>query len=157
MLEKPIALELWEADELIQLANRNNLKFTIGYSQRSIRRSLSQEEDYRRTLGKVVSVLVSRHLSRELGKKIASRVRLSPVVMESTTISTSYSGCWSRQTIRVYSQGAYGYMKPVNGSHDVMSPRDMDKRRGDDRGGWNFRELSELLLDLIEITGTTAR
>ena len=34
MLEKPIALELWEADELIQLARRNNLKFTIGYSQR---------------------------------------------------------------------------------------------------------------------------
>ena len=32
----------------------------------------------------VVSVLVSRHLSRALGKKIASRVRLSPVVMEST-------------------------------------------------------------------------
>jgi predicted dehydrogenase len=32
MLEKPIALELWEADELIQLAKRNNLKFTIGYS-----------------------------------------------------------------------------------------------------------------------------
>ena len=36
------------------------------------------------TLGKVVSVLVSRHLSRALGKKIASRVRLSPVVMDST-------------------------------------------------------------------------
>ena len=34
MLEKPIALELWEADELILLAKRNNLKFTIGYSQR---------------------------------------------------------------------------------------------------------------------------
>ena len=34
MLEKPIALELWEADELIQLSKRNNLKFTIGYSQR---------------------------------------------------------------------------------------------------------------------------
>ncbi|MBN8908935.1 MAG: NADP-dependent isocitrate dehydrogenase, partial [Rhodospirillales bacterium] len=34
MLEKPIALELWEADELITLAKRNNLKFTIGYSQR---------------------------------------------------------------------------------------------------------------------------
>ena len=34
MLEKPIALELWEADELIHLAKQNNLKFTIGYSQR---------------------------------------------------------------------------------------------------------------------------
>src|SRR5690349_6746094 len=34
MLEKPIALELWEADELIHLSKQNNLKFTIGYSQR---------------------------------------------------------------------------------------------------------------------------
>ena len=33
-LEKPIALELFEADELIAIAKRNRLKFTIGYSQR---------------------------------------------------------------------------------------------------------------------------
>ena len=33
-LEKPIALELAEADELIALAARAKLKFTIGYSQR---------------------------------------------------------------------------------------------------------------------------
>ena len=31
LLEKPIALELAEADELIALARRGNLKFTIGY------------------------------------------------------------------------------------------------------------------------------
>src|SRR5207247_373133 len=34
LLEKPIAMELWEADELITLAKRGRLKFTIGYSQR---------------------------------------------------------------------------------------------------------------------------
>ena len=85
MLEKPIALELWEADELIQLAKRNNLKFTIGYSQRfNPKVAFAKKKITDGTLGKVVSVLVSRHLSRELGKKIASRVRLSPVVMEST-------------------------------------------------------------------------
>ena len=85
MLEKPIALELWEADELIQLASRNNLKFTIGYSQRfNPKVAYAKKKIVDGTLGKVVSVLVSRHLSRELGKKIASRVRLSPVVMEST-------------------------------------------------------------------------
>jgi len=33
-LEKPIALELAEADELIKMAKSKNLKFTIGYSQR---------------------------------------------------------------------------------------------------------------------------
>ena len=34
LLEKPIALELYEADELIAIAKRNHVKFTIGYSQR---------------------------------------------------------------------------------------------------------------------------
>src|SRR6187397_1504935 len=33
-LEKPIALELAEADELIRIKNEKQLKFTIGYSQR---------------------------------------------------------------------------------------------------------------------------
>ena len=85
MLEKPIALELWEADELIELAKRNNLKFTIGYSQRfNTKIAYAKKKITDGTLGKVVSVLVSRHLSRSLGKKIAGRVRLSPVVMEST-------------------------------------------------------------------------
>src|SRR5215475_8876052 len=72
MLEKPIALELWEADELIQLAKRNSLKFTIGYSQRfNPKIAYAKKKIVDGTLGKVVSVLVSRHLSRSLGKKIA--------------------------------------------------------------------------------------
>ena len=48
-LEKPIAIELHEADELIAIARKNDLKFTIGYSQRfnpEIR--LRQEMRYRR-------------------------------------------------------------------------------------------------------------
>ena len=34
LLEKPIAMELFEADELIAIAKRAGVKFTIGYSQR---------------------------------------------------------------------------------------------------------------------------
>src|SRR3954467_4087612 len=34
LLEKPIAMEFWEADELITLSKRSGVKFTIGYSQR---------------------------------------------------------------------------------------------------------------------------
>lgn len=30
LLEKPIAMEFWEADELIELSRRNKVKFTIG-------------------------------------------------------------------------------------------------------------------------------
>ena len=97
-------------------------------------------------------MLVSRHLSRALGKKIASRVRLSPVVMESThDLDFVFWLLEPAKPVRVYSQGAYGYMEPVNGSHDVMfTTVTMDNgvvvMIG---GGWNLpAELSELLLDL---------
>jgi predicted dehydrogenase len=159
MLEKPIALELWEADELITLAKRNNLKFTIGYSQRfNPKIAYAKKKIVDGTLGKVVSVLVSRHLSRALGKKIASRVRLSPVVMESThDLDFVMWLLEPAKPVRVYSQGAYGYMEPINGSHDVMfTTVSMDNgvvvMIG---GGWNFPEsYPNYCSTWIEITGT---
>ena len=159
MLEKPIALELWEADELIMLAKRNNLKFTIGYSQRfNTKIAYAKKKITDGTLGNVVSVLVSRHLSRALGKKIASRVRLSPVVMESThDLDFVFWLLEPAKPVRVYSQGAYGYMQPVNGSHDVMfTTVTMDNgvvvMIG---GGWNFPEsYPNYCSTWIEITGT---
>ncbi len=159
MLEKPIALELWEADELIQLAARNNLKFTIGYSQRfNPKVAFAKKKITDGTLGKVVSVLVSRHLSRELGKKIASRVRLSPVVMELThDLDFVFWLLEPAKPVRVYSQGAYGYMQPINGSHDVMfTTVTMDNgvvvMIG---GGWNFPpSFPNYCSTWIEITGT---
>src|SRR5262245_14155653 len=61
LLEKPIALEFWEADELITLAKRNNVKFTIGYSQRfNPKVAYAKKKIADGTLGKVVSVMVSR-------------------------------------------------------------------------------------------------
>ena len=159
MLEKPIALELWEADELIHLAKQNNLKFTIGYSQRfNTKIAYAKKKIVDGTLGKVVSVLVSRHLSRALGKKIAKRVRLSPVVMESThDLDFVFWLLEPAKPVRVYSQGAYGYMQPVNGSHDVMfTTVTMDNgvvvMIG---GGWNFPEsYPNYCSTWIEITGT---
>jgi myo-inositol 2-dehydrogenase/D-chiro-inositol 1-dehydrogenase len=159
MLEKPIALELWEADELIHLAKRSGLKFTIGYSQRfNTKIAFAKKKITDGTLGQVVSVLVSRHLSRSLGKKIASRVRLSPVVMESThDLDFVFWLLEPAKPVRVYSQGAYGYMQPVNGSHDVMfSIVTMDNgvvvMIG---GGWNFPpSYPNYCSTWIEITGT---
>jgi predicted dehydrogenase len=159
MLEKPISLELWEADELIMLARRNNLKFTIGYSQRfNTKIAYAKKKIVDGTLGNVVSVLVSRHLSRELGKKIASRVRLSPVVMESThDLDFVFWLLEPAKPVKVYSQGAYGYMKSVNGSHDIMfTTITMDNgvvvMIG---GGWNFPpSYPNYCSTWIEITGT---
>src|ERR1700687_2157212 len=78
-LEKPIAMELAEADELIALAAAKKLAFTIGYSQRFnpkfayVKRSIEDG-----TIGEPCSALVSRHITRSLGKKIGGRVKLSP-------------------------------------------------------------------------------
>ncbi|TMJ42299.1 MAG: Gfo/Idh/MocA family oxidoreductase, partial [Alphaproteobacteria bacterium] len=121
LLEKPIAMELWEADELITLARRGRLKFTIGYSQRfNPKFAYAKKKITDGTLGKIVSVMVSRHLSRGLGTKIAKRVKLSPVVMESThDLDFVFWLLEPAKPVRVYSQGAYGYMQPINGSYDT--------------------------------------
>jgi len=82
-LEKPMGIELKEADELMRLAREANLKLTIGYTQRFnpkyayVKRCLEDG-----TLGRPVTALVSRNISRSLGNKIDGRVRLSPAVME---------------------------------------------------------------------------
>src|SRR5258705_8568832 len=65
--------------------------------------------------------MVSRHLSRGLGAKIAKRVKLSPVVMESThDLDFVFWLLEPAKPVRVYSQGAYGYMQAVNRSYDIM-------------------------------------
>ena len=112
-LEKPIAMELAEADELIALARRNRLKLTIGYSQRFnpkyayVRKAIRDG-----TIGRPVSALVSRHITRGLGEKISGRTRLSPAAMEATHDLDFVLWCLEpAQPVRVYSQANYGAMQ----------------------------------------------
>ncbi len=105
-LEKPIALELWEADELIALARSKSLRFTIGYSQRFnpkfalVKRSIDDG-----TIGQPVSAMVSRHITRNLGKKIGGRVKLSPAAMEATHDIDFVLWCLApRKPVKVYAQ-----------------------------------------------------
>ena len=107
------ALELWEADELIALAKQKNLFFTIGYSQRFnpkfayVKRSLEDG-----TIGEPVSALVSRHITRNLGKKIGGRVKLSPAAMEATHDIDFVLWCLApRKPVRVYAQEVHKIMK----------------------------------------------
>ncbi len=111
-LEKPIALELSEADELIALARSRNLLFTIGYSQRFnpkfayIKRSIDDG-----TIGQPVTALVSRHITRNLGKKIGGRVKLSPAAMEATHDIDFVLWCLApRKPVRVYAQEVHKIM-----------------------------------------------
>ena len=110
MLEKPIALELWEADDDHARRRKQSEIHHRLFPALQHQDRLCQKKITDGTLGKVVSVLVS-DLSRSLGKKIASRMRLSPVVMESThDLDFVFWLLEPAKPIRVYSQGAYGYM-----------------------------------------------
>jgi len=118
-LEKPIALELSEADELIKLSKKNKLKFTIGYSQRFnpkfayVRKSIRDG-----SIGTPVSALVSRHITRSLGKKISGRVKLSPAAMESTHDLDFLLWCLEpAKPVRVYSQVNFGAMRAAGAQH----------------------------------------
>jgi predicted dehydrogenase len=117
-LEKPIAVELAEADELVALAKRNNLKFTIGYSQRFNPKFAYVKQCVNDgTIGKPVSALVSRHITRGLGKKITGRTKLSPAAMESTHDLDFVLWCLEpAKPARVYSQLAFGAMRESTGA-----------------------------------------
>ena len=59
LLEKPISRTLTEADELISLAEKNKVQFTIGYSQRfRSKYAYVREKFIDGTLGEPVSVLI---------------------------------------------------------------------------------------------------
>jgi predicted dehydrogenase len=122
LLEKPLALTLEEADELIDESEKRGVHFTIGYSQRFnpkqalVKRSLSDG-----TLGSPVSVLVSRHITRKLGDKIGSRIKLSPAAMEATHDIDFALWCLEpARPVRVYAQAANGVMKAKYDVADCM-------------------------------------
>jgi scyllo-inositol 2-dehydrogenase (NAD+) len=116
-LEKPIAMTLEEADELIDLSRKQKLKFTIGYSQRFnpkfayVRKCIKDA-----TIGKPVTALVSRHITRMLGTKISGRSKLSPAAMEATHDLDFVFWCLEpAKPVRVYSQVNYGAMREMSG------------------------------------------
>ncbi len=112
-LEKPIALTLAEADELIELSRSKARKFTIGYSQRfNPKYAYVKKCCEDGTLGKPVTALVSRNITRSLGKKISGRVKLSPAAMEATHDLDFVLWCLEpAKPVRVYCQSVYRVMQ----------------------------------------------
>ncbi len=119
-LEKPIAMNLGEAVELIALARRNQLKFTIGYSQRfNPKQAYIKQCVADGTLGEPVSAMVSRHLNRGLGDKINTRTRLSPAAMEATHDIDWVLWCLSpANPVRVYCQSVSKVNRARNNTPD---------------------------------------
>lgn len=121
-LEKPISVELSEADELIELAREKQRFFTIGYSQRFnpkfayVKRSIDNG-----TIGEPVSALVSRHISRGLGTKISGRGKLSPAAMEATHDIDFVLWCLApRKPVRVYAQEVRKIMQKTVDAPDCV-------------------------------------
>ena len=120
-LEKPMAMTLQEADELIRIAKERKLKLTIGYSQRFNPKFAYVRKCIRdATIGRPVTALVSRHITRMLGTKISGRSKLSPAAMEATHDLDFVFWCLEpARPVRVYSQVNYGAMKELSGGGDV--------------------------------------
>src|SRR5437764_986683 len=107
---------------------------------------------------RICEICPDRHATRNLGKKIGSRTNLAPVAMESThDLDFIFWLLEPAKPVKVYSQGAYGAMQPLNGSYDIMwSTVTMDNGVlvviG---GGWNLPPgYPNFCTTWVEITGT---
>ena len=118
LLEKPMALRLEEADELIALGGGR--KFAIGYTQRfNPKYAYLKECVVAGTVGQPVTAMISRHITRAIGAKIAGRGDLGPVQMEGThDIDLLLWWLEPARARRVYAQSADGIMRQQYGLPD---------------------------------------
>jgi scyllo-inositol 2-dehydrogenase (NAD+) len=120
LLEKPMGLTLGEADDLIATARERNLKLMIGYSQRfnpkfAFLKQLIKEGK----LGLPVTGLVSRHITRAIGAKIAGRGELGPAQMEGThDVDLMLWFLSGSKPTKVYAQSTGKVMRPAYGLPD---------------------------------------
>ena len=121
-MEKPIASTLEEVDDLDQTARSNNVKFTIGYSQRfNPKYAYMREKLLDGTIGEPITGLISRHITRSLGQKITGRTRLSPAAMEATHDLDFMLWCLEpRKPIRIYAQAVEKEMIKTANAPDHM-------------------------------------
>ena len=104
---------------LISLAKRSGVKLRSAAIPGASARGFPSPERRSPTARWAKSCLRSAASLAHLGKKIASRVKLSPVVMQ-PDLDFVFWLLEPAKPVRVYSQGSYGYMQPVNGSFDCM-------------------------------------
>ena len=145
-------MELWEADELIMLAKRGELKFTIGYSQRfNTKFAYAKKKITDGTLGKVVSVLVSRHLcgprqeDREPREALAGRHGVDPRPrFRDLAAGARKAGAGLFAGLLRLHEARQRLLR-----HDVVHRHHGQRHAGGDRRRLEFpRELPELLLHL---------
>lgn len=119
-VEKPVSSTIAEADEVIGIAAKNKLKFTVGYSQRFKPKFAYVNKALKGGLiGEPVTCMVSRNVTRELGDKITGRTKMSPAAMEAThDLDFLLWALQPRKPIRVYSQQAGKLYKRTSDTPD---------------------------------------
>ena len=119
-LEKPMGLELKEADEMMALAREAGVKLTIGYTQRFnpkyayVKQCLATARS-----GRPVTAMVSRNVSRSLGNKIGGRSACRRRSWRRPTTSTSSCGAWKASGRPASTpQSVYRIMEQAHGVPD---------------------------------------
>lgn len=120
LLEKPMALTLREADDLVARAQASRARFAVGYTQRfNPRFAYVKECVVQGRVGRPVTALISRHLTRTLGERIAGRGELGPAQMEAThDVDLILWWMEGARPVRVYAQSVNGVMRPRHGLPD---------------------------------------
>ena len=96
------------------LARKHTFRFNPKYAY--VKRCLEDG-----TLGRPVTALVSRNVSRSIGNKIGGRVRLSPAVMEATHDIDFILWCLlPARPVRVYSEMVFRVMEKAHGLPDCQ-------------------------------------
>jgi predicted dehydrogenase len=110
LVEKPMALSLHEADELIDVARAKNLKFSVGYSQRfNPKFAYVRKCAHDGTIGTPITALVSRSVGREIPMlkqgRAGERTNIPLVMMGCTHDLDFILWCLEpRKPVRVYAQ-----------------------------------------------------
>ncbi len=113
LVEKPMALTLAEADDLVAVAEANKTHLTVGFTQRfNPKYAYIKDCLEKGALGNPVTALFSRHLERGIASTIASRGDLGPAEI-STPHAIDLLLWWMSETypVRVYAQAAYGVLR----------------------------------------------
>jgi predicted dehydrogenase len=112
LVEKPMGLNINEANELIEVAKESKVFLTVGYTKRFNQKySYAKKCIQDKALGEICTAFANTNLARSLGKKIAGRVNLTPITMEATHDIDYLLWCCNSRPIRVYSQHAWKLMK----------------------------------------------
>lgn len=120
LLEKPISLTLDEADELVGLAKVQGVNFAVGYTQRfNPKLAYVKKAIEEGAVGRPVTSLISRNMTRSIGQKVTGRVKMGPALMQAThDVDLELWWLEGDRPVCVYAQSSRGVLFEASGVPD---------------------------------------